>query len=166
MANLYQLTNEVEELFNKLVESSNEDGEVDAEIQNALMVSEQEFDKKAIAVATVQRRFEAEAQMIDEEIKRLQDLKKRATNNAERLKNNLSEACLRLGKDKIDGISAKISFRLSTKTVVENENELPEEYFNITITKKPNLTKIKESIQNGIEIKGARLEEFKNIQIK
>ncbi len=168
MSNLWNLTNEVEKLYIDLSQSVDEEtGEInDEEIVKALAVKETEFNDKAIAVATVQRRFESRTKEIAEEIKRLQALKKRSESVSERLKSSLQEACQRLGKTKIDGISAAISFRASQKTVIDDENIIPEEYFNIKITKTPDLTKIKNAINNGENINGAHLENCQNIQIK
>jgi thymidylate kinase len=172
MSNLYQLTTEVENLHEVLMNSvqmgmvDQETGEIDERIIKALEVKNEEFDKKAIAVATVERRFESFEDEIATEIKRLTALKDNCKKVRERLSNSLEDACLRLGKSKIDGISASISFRKSTKTIVDNENLIPEELFNVTMTKKPNLTKIKELIKAGVEIQGVHLEEKQNIQIK
>lgn len=167
MANLYTLSREVEMLYVDLLNSVNEEtGEVDVDLTNILAVKDEEFNQKAIAVATVQRRFDSDVSEIDAEIKRLQAMKERARGVSERLKNSLSEACQRLGKDKIDGVSAKISFRKSEKVVAYNEEEIPEEYFNVTMTKKPDLKRIKDAIKNGVEIAGARIDVCNNIQIK
>lgn len=172
MSNLYQLTNEVENLHEILMNSvqmgmvDQETGEIDERIIKALEVKIEEFDKKAIAVATVSRRFGNFKEQIQAEMKRLKVLLDGCDKVQERLNNSLEDACLRLGKSKIDGISASISFRKSTKTIVDNENLIPEELFNVTMTKKPNLTKIKELIKAGVEIQGVHLEEKQNIQIK
>lgn len=167
MPNLWNLSKDVEELYLDLMNSVDEEtGEIDTEIAKALEVKEEEFNNKAIAVATVSRRFGNAVSEIDAEIKRLQALKDRAKGIEQRLKNSLSEACQRLGRTKIDGISAVISFRKSEKTIVDDENLLPEEFFNITITKKPDLTRIKAAISTGGEVVGAHIETVQNIQIR
>ena len=69
MPNLYMLTNDVEDLYQKLMQSVDEEtGEIDTEIANALAVKKEEFDKKAIAVGTVYRRFDITIDQIDAEI--------------------------------------------------------------------------------------------------
>ena len=167
MSSLYTLTNEMEELSNALWDSLDEEtGEVDDVIVNALMVKEEEFNEKAIAVATIQRRFDSRIDEISTEIKRLQAMKKKAENISDRLRQSLINGCERLGKERVDGISASISFRKSERTVIEDESVLPEEFFNVVMTKKPDLTKIKNAIKSGNEVLGARLETIKNIQIK
>ena len=75
---LYNLTNDVEKLYSDLMASVDEEtGELDERISNALAVKEEEFRGKAIAVATVKRRFGSMVDEIDTEIARLTALKKR-----------------------------------------------------------------------------------------
>lgn len=171
MSNLYQLSNEVEKLYSDLIVSVDEEtGEInDTEIQNMLAVKEAEFDDKAIAVATVQRRFVARSNEIDEEIKRLMVLKKRSDATAERLRQSLLMACERLGKTKIDGISATISFRKSERVKINDEINLtgiPDKFIKVKMTKSADKTAIKEALKAGEVIDGASLEEVNNIQIK
>ena len=167
MSSLYKLTNEMEELSAALWSSLDEEtGEVDDVIANALVVKEEEFNEKAIAVATIQRRFSQRVDDIDAEIKRLTAMKVRTKNISDKLRDSLVSGCERLGKDKIDGISATISFRKSERTVIENETEIPEEFFSVVMTKKPDLTKIKNAIKSGNEVAGAKLVTIKNIQIR
>lgn len=167
MPNLYMLSKDVEDLYSDLMNTIDEEtGEIDIDISNALAVKEEEFENKAIAIATVSRRFGSQVSVIDAEIKRLTALKDKVKAVEQRLKSSLSEACQRLGKNKIDGISATISFRKSEKTIVDNELQLPDEFFNVTMTKKPDLTKIKATISAGGQVPGAHIETVQNIQIK
>lgn len=165
--NLYQLTNDVENLYQQLVQSVDiETGEIDGEIAQALAVKEEAFNEKSIAIATICRRFETQEDLIDGEIKRLTALKDRARKIQDKLKSALTTACQRLCKTEINGISANISFRTSEKTIVDNEELVPEEYFNVVMTKKPNLTKIKTDLKSGKEIAGVHIQQCSNIQIK
>ena len=167
MSNLYQLTNEVENLYTLLEQGTDlETGEIDEEIMNALTCKEEEFNNKAVAVATVWRRYDMNINLVEQEIQRLTAIKNKAKAIQDRLENSLTTACLRLGREKIEGISANISFRKSTKTIVENEEALPDEFFKVTITKKPDLARIKKAIEQGYEVPGAVLKTNNNIQIK
>lgn len=164
--NLYCLSKEVENLYEALVNAVDEEtGEVNIDVSKALEVKEEEFNQKAIAVATVERRFEVLVKDIEAEINRLTLMKKRYENAGNRLKNSLTEACQRLGKNKVEGIGASISFRTSERTVVD-ETILPEEFFNVTMVKKPDLKRIKAALEYGETIEGAKLEVVRHIQIK
>ena len=98
MSNLYQLTNDVEELYDSLMNSLDEEtGEVDEMINKALTVKEQEFNNKAISIATLVRRLENAETEIEAEICRLKTLKDKRKGLREKLANGLTSACLRLG---------------------------------------------------------------------
>lgn len=163
---LYNLTSEYQALYNQLIESADEDGVVDIAISQALAVKEKEFTEKAVAVATVYRKFDNEIALYEQEIKRLQDYKKRLEKCRDKLKENLSNACQSIGIEKIDGMYANISFRASESVEIDNIDLIPEEYLTKKIEIKPDKTAIKKAIQGGIEISGAHIEQHSNIIIK
>ena len=49
---------------------------------------------------------------------------------------------------------------------MNNETLIPDEYIKVTMSKKPDLVKIKKAIEEGINVPGANLELNKNIQIR
>ena len=167
MGSLYLITRDCQELYDKLIESlDSETGEIDGEIANALAVKQEEFENKALNVAGVVRMFENKSEEIDREIERLTAIKKKVDNTVGRLKTSLSTACQTLGFEKIEGIHAKISFRKSEKTVIDNLEEIPQEYKIEKVTYTADKTKIKEALKSGLNVSGAHLEENKSIQIK
>lgn len=162
---LYGLTTEYQSLYNQLIESVDEEtGEVDITISNALTAKGKEFEEKAVAVASVYRKFDNEIALYEQEIKRLQEYKERLKKCKERLKDNLSYACQTLGYEKIDGVYAHISFRTSEETIIDDEDMLEEEFIRVKV--EPNKTAIKNAIKAGIEVRGAHIEKKKNINIK
>lgn len=163
---LYNLTTEYQSLYNQLIESADEDGVVDITISQALAVKEKEFTEKAVAVATVYRKFDNEIALYEQEIKRLQDYKKRLEKCRDRVKENLSYACQSVGIEKIDGMYANISFRTSESVEIDDINLIPKEYLVEKVEVKPDKTAIKKAIQSGIEINGAHIEKHNNINIK
>ena len=154
------------DLQNLLIESIDDDGVVDTLISNALEVKEKEFTEKAVAVATVYRKFDNEISLYESEIKRLQDYKKRLENCCDRVKANLSTACERLGIEKIDGLYANISFRSSESVEIDDITLIPKEYLVEKVEVKPDKTAIKNALNGGVEIQGAHIEKKKNLQIK
>ena len=98
MSSLYRLTNEMENLYELLANSvemgmvDEETGEIDERILTALTCKEEEFNEKAIAVATVCRRFQNTEEQIEAEIKRLTALKKNCVKVQDRLTNSLDTA--------------------------------------------------------------------------
>lgn len=163
---LYNLTTDMLDLQNQLIESIDDDGVVDTLISQALEVKEKEFTEKAVAVATVYRKFDNEISLYESEIKRLQDYKKRLENCRDRVKQNLSTACERLGIEKIDGMYANISFRSSESVEIDYMNDIPQEYIIQTVEVRVDKPALKRAIKAGKEIQGVRLVKHNNINIK
>lgn len=165
---LYGLSQDYIELYNALIETADtETGEVDIDISKALEKVQGAFEEKAIATATVYRALGKYSKDIDEEIKRLQALKKHTDGQAKRVKDYLQEACERTGTVSLKGIYANITLKTNPpKTVIDDESLIPEEYITVKVERKPDLNAIKEAIKSGKEIAGAHLEQDKTLQIK
>lgn len=162
---LYGLTVEYQDLYNQLLDSVDEDGVVDIAISQALEKKELEFNEKAVAVANVYMKFDDELDLVKKRIKALEEYKDKLEKLKKRLGDSLTDACERTGTMKIDNVYARISFRSSEQTIVDDEKLLPQEYFTETITRKPNLIKIKEDIKKGKEVQGAYIKKKNNIHI-
>lgn len=165
MAKLYLLAAEYNDLVNALLASADEEtGEVSVDIAAAVDKAQGSFEEKAVATATVHRILNGESEKIGAEIKRLQALKKRVDNEADRVKKYLADACERVGLESIRGMYANISFRASEQTVIDNPDKIPKKYLRIKY--EPDKTKIKEAIKSGLKVAGAHVETVRNIQIK
>lgn len=165
---LYGLSHEYIELYNALIETADtETGEVDIDISARLEQVQGAFEEKAIATATVYRALGNYSDEIDKEIKRLQALKKHTDSQQKRVESYLTEACERTGVISLKGVYANISFKNNPpKTIIDNEELIPEEYITVKTERKPNLTAIKEAIKSGKEVAGAHLGSERKIQIK
>lgn len=161
--NLYQIEKQYFDLTEQLIEL---DGELTPELEQALDITLSEFETKSIAYAHVIRRLDAECDIIDSEIKRLQSIKRSRESALERLKMRIKTAMETFGMDKVQTPTLKLSFRKSESVEVEDVNALPSMYKTIKVTEAPDKTLIKESLKLGKEIPGARLVTNNNLQIK
>lgn len=167
MASLYNLSTEYQELYTALVSTADEEtGEVDVDIAAALANVQGTFEEKAIATATVSRMLGNTVEEVSKEIDRLKRLKAHLEREDGRVREYLKRAMEMTGTEKVQGISASISFRKSEQTVIDNEGELPEEYITVKTTYTPNKTAIKAAIKAGNEVPGAHIETVMNLQIK
>lgn len=167
MPNLYNITQDCVQLYNNLLESIDEEtGEIDTTIQSALDVKREEFETKALNVASVIKMFTFEQEKYKAEINRLTTIEKRIDKVVNKLKLSVHDACLLLGIKEIKGINSSISFKGSVKTIIDDLESLPNEYKRQKISYDADLTKIKNAIKSGIVIQGAHLEENQNLQIK
>ena len=167
MASLYNLATEYQELYTALVSTADEEtGEVDVDIAAALANVQGTFEEKAIATATVSRMLGNTVEEVSKEIDRLNRLKAHLEREDGRVREYLKRAMEMTGTEKVQGISASISFRKSEQTVIDNVGELPEEYITAKTTYTANKTAIKAAIKAGNDVPGAHIETVMNLQIK
>lgn len=129
----------------------------------ALQINENELQSKSIAYLEVVRTKEATNTLIDNEIKRLQQLKKVNTNVLTRLNENLLQAVNTFGEFEV-GLT-KFGTRKSSSITVEDVNSLPVEFKTIKVTESANKTELKNAIKRGESIKGVELVNNLNLKI-
>lgn len=101
---------------------------------------------------------------IDEEIQRLQSLKKSYQTEIERRKSWMKFCMESVWMDKAETDLNKLSFRTTEQVVVVDWIELPDEY--LRIKKEPDKTKIKEAIKWGAQIDWCGIIQNHNLIIK
>ena len=165
--NLYHISLETQNLYDRLLDSIDEEtGEVDIDLVSALEVKKEEFASAAINYATVIRMLQRKTEEADAEIKRMAAIKDKLGRTVETMTKTLSAACQGLGFEKINGLTAAISFRKSEQTIIDNAELLPSEFVKEKVTYTPDKTAIKNAIKAGQDVPGAHVETVNNIQIK
>lgn len=158
---LYQITGETLEIYNQLEESG---GDLSPEMEEALIISQTELKTKGQAYIEVLKGNAAFINNIDQEIKRLQAMKKTRSNLSKRLEDRLLDAVKLFGD--IDLGLTVITTRKSKAVQVEDVNSLPAEYKNIKIQEQADKKAIKEALEAGEQIKGCSIVENKSLRIK
>ena len=120
-------------------------------------------DKISGCIYAINKR-EDKIELAKKEIERLKELIKICENQDERIREYLLQN-IKIG-EKIDLGLHSIGWRKSEAIEIENESDIPKEYMTEKITLTPNKTKIKEAIKGGFEVKGCKLVERQNLQIK
>lgn len=134
------------------------------EIINEEMLKElsMEFNEKVENIALWIKDLLAEAKAIKEEKDNLAMRQKACENKAESLKKYLAGA---LGGEKFKTSRVNISYRKSESVEVTDMSLLDDDYFKYadpTVDK----AKVKKALKDGINLKGVKLVENQNIQIK
>jgi len=158
---LYDIKNEYLELVNEIEEL---EGELTPELEYKLKINQSELSNKAIAYHSVILSKEAFNTTIDNEIKRLQSLKKQNNNVIDRLKNSLVSAIELYGDIKIG--TNTFSLRKSERVEVKDVNLLPKEFKTVKVTEQANKVEIKKALKLGQKIKNVYLREVFNLKIK
>lgn len=169
-----------------LKEIEEAEGELTPEMEQALALTAEEFEDKAVSYGFVVKSFEDVEEVLDKEIKRLTALKQKATKRAETFKARLDEAMRQFGFEKIQTPSLTLSYRKSSP--VELAEDFEDKFLeNVSIEIKPkdgapaNISKLIEyfdvkpavskkrigdALKTGLKIPGAATVEKKNLQIK
>ena len=161
MKSLYNITTEFAEIMQEI--EANE-GEITPIYEAALEIVEDELEQKATNYVEFIGDRTAFIARIDEEVKRLQALKKANKNLIERLKNNLLSAVLQFGDFTITKGLKKFTTRKSQSLIIEDETKVPGK-FQIVETK-PNKAAIKAAIKAGETVAGCYIQDNKNLSIK
>ena len=157
---LYQIETEHLALMQQI---ENAEGEITQEIAEQLEINESQLQSKSIAYLSVIKSKESFNSQIDEEIKRLQAMKKRNNNLVTNLKNRLLDA-VKLFGDFGSGL-LKFGTRKSSSVEVENVNALPKEFKVIKVTEQADKSALKKAINEGQEIEGVSIVEKLNLKI-
>jgi len=158
---LYDIKKEYLELVTEIEEL---EGELTPELEYKLKINQNELQTKAIAYHSVILSKEAFNTTIDNEIKRLQAIKKQNNNVIERLKNSLVTAIELFGEFKIG--TNTFGLRKSERVEIEDVNLLPKEFKTVKVTEQANKIEIKKALKLGQKIKNTYLREIYNLKIK
>lgn len=125
-----------------------------------------QFEEKAESVACYIKNLAAFADDLKAEEDTLSARRKSAERRIDSMKKYLTSCLESVGKDKVETVRARISFRKSVQVQIDDEKALPADYTTTTVTVKPDKTAIEKAIQAGQDVTGASLVENRNIQIK
>ena len=161
MISLYNIN---EKMLTLLSEIEANDGELTEDINTQLEITKDELQTKSESYLSVIKGREALNVQIDDEIKRLQAMKKTNNNLVSKLKNSLLNAVNIFGEFEV----GLLKFGLRKSTTVEVTgivNDLPKEYKTVKVTEQPNKAEIKKSLQKGKQIEGCALITNYNLKI-
>ena len=134
---LYNIQQEYISLAEQIIDN---DGLLSEEMEAALQINKDQLENKSQCYGFIVRQLEGECDMIDNEIKRLEAMKKSRGKTVDRLKESVSKAMQLYEIDKIETPTLKISFRKSESIEVEEESLIDEKFMTVKTTKTPNKT--------------------------
>ena len=157
----------IEQNYNKLAEQLiDNDGELTSELSEQLAITEEQLQNKSVAYSFVIKQMDADVDIIDAEIKRLQALKKQREKASDYLKERIRHAMDTFQIEEIKTPLVKINFRKSETVEVDDVNQLPSLYKVVKVTEQADKAAIKAALKDGVEVTGCRIETHRNLQIK
>jgi len=169
---LYEITeeqNKIEELLLSVMD--NETGEIKEDDLFLIEELEKEIKiqlkNKATGIIKIINTLSSNKVAIDNEIKRLNCLKKKYKNTEAGIKQYLKFQMESIGKTKIETALGVISIRKTPeKVIIDSEEHIPSEFVVIKQTESIDKISIKKALKEGSVIKGAHLESGTSISIK
>lgn len=155
---LYEITNSINQV-KKFVDNQDE-------LNEYLEQLDLELQDKAKNIFMLIKNIEAPVVAVDDEIKRLSEMKKSYQSKANNLKNYISFTMQKNGIEKIESDIVKFSFRKSESVEIIDESMIPSEFINIKEVKTVDKIAIKKAIKAGNNVRGIEIKVNKNLQIK
>jgi hypothetical protein len=160
---IYQIEQSYNQLAEELIDNG---GEITPELSEALAITEEQLQNKSVAYSFVIKQMDADVEIIDAEIKRLQAAKKQREKASEYLKERIKHAMDTFQIDEIKTPLVKINFRKSETVEVQDVNALPSLYKVVKVTEQADKAAIKAALKDGVEVTGCTIETHRNLQIK
>lgn len=170
MASLYELDKGIEELleheFNEACVDE-ETGEIDGEKASAFL-DQLLLDRtlKIESIALFIKNLKTDAVAIKTEEARLKTRREQKERKAERLLEYLKHSLLAVGDTKFETPRVALGFRSSKQVIVEDFSLLDKRFLTEKVEVAPNKTAIKQAIEGGEEVAGARIETKQNLMMK
>ena len=157
---LYHIETEYLEILSQVDDLN---GELTPEILEQMEINANQLQGKSIAYLEFIGSKETLNSRIDDEIKRLQAIKKSNSNLIANLKNRLLDAVKLYGSFEV-GLT-KFGTRKSKSVQVEDVNSLPKELKVIKVTEQADKKAIKAALESGQVIEGCEIVENLNLKI-
>lgn len=160
---IYKIQNEFQLIIAEVI---NNEGEITPELETALTINKEQLQSKAVDYCYVIKQLDYDCEQIDNEIARLNKLKKVRANLTDRLKNTVSSAMQLYDVEKIETPLIKLSFRNSESVEITNEGQLDACFIVTKTVTTPDKKAIKDAIKSGQLVCGATISYNKNLQIR
>lgn len=163
--NLYELTKLEVEMMESLEEKVDIYDEETGEIIEENFDIIENVEKKVEGYYKIIRNFQGDVESIDNEIKRLKELKDSKNKKVDRLSKAMHNYMVATDKKKIELSIGSFNITKSKKVIITNEDLIPEDFKVYTEVLKISKSDIKKALKTG-EVAGAVIEECLNFKIK
>ncbi len=162
---LYELTNELEQAYDLLMNAADEDGVVPDDIKAVFDKVHTMFNDKVTGIALMIKRLESNINDCKKEEDRIKNMRKSMEKKIEYLKDYIINNMQAVGKKKVETISAKVCLTKSEAVNLLDEEKIDNKFKVEETTIKIDKKAIKEAIKNGEQVEGAELVENTNLRI-
>lgn len=168
MASLFQIEKDLLELLNRL-DDAIENNDLDSydECVNLLKIGKEQLKEKALNYSKAIRLKESEAKHYERMEKEAKEAKKRCEKSIQRMKDALIDVMTDLEiKDIEVAQGQRIALQPSFSVEVDSTIGVPEEYIRVKIEREPDKKLLKEALDAGVELDGARIVRKEGIRFR
>ena len=162
---LYELTDELEQAYEMLTSSADEDGVIPDDIIELFNRVSGMFDDKVSGMAQMVKRLLNKAETCKKEEERLAKMRKFFEKKADWLKGYIINNMQAVGKKKVETLQCRLILRHSKAVNLLDMDKLSDKFKVTETTVKADKKAIKEAIENGEMVEGAELVENTSLQI-
>lgn len=165
MATLYELDKAIEQVIEHGFSWDEETGEVlfeESDLESLQVALSDKLEACGIWI----KNQKALADAIKAEEKALSDRRKSIEKRLERMNGYVLRCLLKTEKKSVETPMVSLKTRKSTRTIIDDESEVPEEFTEQVVTVKVNKAEIGKALKAGREVSGAHLETSQNLQVK
>ena len=163
--NLYQIANQYENILKQTFDQ--ETGEVNEEALKKFELIKSDIKEKGIAIASYIKNLDAERKAIEEAKLAMAERESRLNKRASYLTTYLQSNMERLGINEISCPYFIIKIKKNPVSVDDfAHNLIPQEYKRIVTEEKIDKKKIKEDLQKGVLIPGAKFKQSNRLEIR
>ena len=165
MATLYEIDRAIEQVIEHGFSWDDETGEVlfdESDLERLQVALSDKLEACGIWI----KNQKALADAIKAEEKALSDRRKSIEKRLERMDGYVLSCLLKTPKQSVETPMVSLKTRKSTRTIIDDEAEVPEEFTEQVVTVKVNKAEIGKALKAGREVSGAHLETSQNLQVK
>jgi hypothetical protein len=165
VATLYELDKAIEQVIEHGFSWDEETGEVlfeESDLESLQVALSDKLEACGIWI----KNQKALADAIKAEEKALSDRRKSIEKRLERMDGYVLRCLMKTPKQSVETPMVSLKTRKSTRTIIDDESEVPEEFTEHVVTVKVNKAEIGKALKAGREVSGAHLETSQNLQVK
>ena len=163
MNTLYDYAEKYRSALEKLLDTTDENGEVDADVLQELENAKDALEVKTTNCGMMFLELQAEVEKIKAFEKKVAERRQSLERRADSLKRYIDANLRGAGVEKVKSDLVTIGYRASERVEIDNVEEIPEEYFRVKV--EVDKAAVKQALKAGATM-GAHLEQTKTIQIK
>ena len=163
--NLYELTQQQEELISQMYLHTDEDGVIADDFCDLLDGAQMAIEQKLVAIQCIRLRAQADREMYQKEIDRLEKKARSSQNLDLRLKEYIESFMRRTEQKQVHAGTFKFRLQKNAPRLIVDESAVPSDFVKIETVQKIDKEAIKDCLKKGETFSFAHLEHTETLRV-